>query len=475
MQTLMQMQNEAARETLASRVHTSQWKVAADLKPSLHSRMCACLWGIFIADALSAPAHWYYDTRALKRDYGTITGYVAPHEHHATNSIMFNHWKINKHNVRGLIEGGLFLHGKADFWSKEFTHYHVGLRAGENTLNAQSARVLMRTMLSEDGQYNSQSFLAQYKDFMTIPGSHNDTYAEAFHRQLLDNHLVKGMPLDQSAGAENHDTPSIGGFVMLPPVILTAVADGHATALDSMEKHLLLTHRSARLVANARIYAELLLSLLRGAALQEATSHAAKQLGIDLPSLVGQRISDEDVVARIFGMACYISDSFPVALYFAHKYADDPRAAFLANTNAGGENCHRGSALGAILGAAVGIEGIPAEFLSGLMASTELKREIDGLVNAIIARQVAAPTMYLPMVVNGASVLSHQGDNNWLVDNSVFQANPQDTPGLSYRLRKHVDARDPRNRGPAWGDIVKGFDTGDGWLRVTVPAERDEL
>ena len=25
--------------------------------------MQGCLWGIFIADALSAPAHWYYDTR----------------------------------------------------------------------------------------------------------------------------------------------------------------------------------------------------------------------------------------------------------------------------------------------------------------------------------------------------------------------------------------------------------------------------
>ena len=38
----------------------------------------AALWGIFIADALSAPAHWYYDTAALMADYGTIRGYVAP-------------------------------------------------------------------------------------------------------------------------------------------------------------------------------------------------------------------------------------------------------------------------------------------------------------------------------------------------------------------------------------------------------------
>lgn len=37
------------------------------------------------------------------------------------------------------------------------------------------------------------------------------------------------------------------------------------------------------------------------------------------------------------------------------------RAALLANVNAGGENCHRGAALGALFGAAVGLSKIPAE------------------------------------------------------------------------------------------------------------------
>mgnify|MGYP001810597256 CR=1 FL=1 len=36
-------------------------------------------------------------------------------------------------------------------------------------------------------------------------------------------------------------------------------------------------------------------------------------------------------------------------LYLAYKHADSFEDAVLANTNAGGENCHRGSALGAIV------------------------------------------------------------------------------------------------------------------------------
>jgi hypothetical protein len=39
------------------------------------------------------PAHWYYDVDALHEDYGTITGYVAPQQHHATNYIMADHWR----------------------------------------------------------------------------------------------------------------------------------------------------------------------------------------------------------------------------------------------------------------------------------------------------------------------------------------------------------------------------------------------
>jgi hypothetical protein len=50
---------------------------------------------------------------------------------------------------------------------------------------------------------------------------------------------------------------------------------------------------------------------------------------------------DRCIVGGRFSTACYIEDSFPSLLYLAYKYADDPEAALIANTNVGGENCHR--------------------------------------------------------------------------------------------------------------------------------------
>ncbi len=51
--------------------------------------------------------------------------------------------------------------------------------------------------------------------------------------------------------------------------------------------------------------------------------------------------------------------------------ADNFDKAVLANTNVGGENCHRGAALGALMGAAVGEKGIPPQLIQVSEAHTE--------------------------------------------------------------------------------------------------------
>lgn len=61
--------------------------------------------------------------------------------------------------------------------------------------------------------------------------------------------------------------------------------------------------------------------------------------------------------------------------------------ALLANANIGGENVHRGSVLGAILGARVGDENLPEHLKSGLYDRHLLEEEINSFVNAVIQKQ----------------------------------------------------------------------------------------
>lgn len=65
--------------------------------------------------------------------------------------------------------------------------------------------------------------------------------------------------------------------------------------------------------------------------------------------------------------ACHIGDAFPAAPSLALKHADDPAAGLVANTMAGGDNCHRGVVVGALLDAAHGLAGWPARWRVGLL------------------------------------------------------------------------------------------------------------
>ena len=58
--------------------------------------------------------------------------------------------------------------------------------------------------------------------------------------------------------------------------------------------------------------------------------------------------------------------------------------ALIANANIGGENVHRGSVMGAIVGARVGHENLPNQLKSELHDRKQLESEIDSFVAAVI-------------------------------------------------------------------------------------------
>ncbi|KAE8278570.1 hypothetical protein D5F01_LYC23480 [Larimichthys crocea] len=73
------------------------------------------------------------------------------------------------------------------------------------------------------------------------------------------------------------------------------------------------------------------------------------------------------------GLACYTKGALCSLFYLAHEFHDDPRGGILANTNCGGENCNRGAALGALLGAGGSYSGaaIPQEWKDELRDARE--------------------------------------------------------------------------------------------------------
>ena len=310
---------------------------------------------MFVGDALAMPAHWYYDVAALERDFGTLRDYQPPPDRHPSSILQLaSTGRAGRGSQQGDVVGSVILQGKKHLWGQPNRHYHQGLRGGDNTLNLLCGRVLLRTM-NATGSYDSAAFLRAYVDFMTTPASHNDTYAESYHRAFFANY-ARGCPPEECVGVENHDTASIGGLVTLPPVIVAASADGGPAAMERMVlAHVRLTHQSAKLERYALALGGILPRLLqeRAECVRPLVCEVAQSLEFRLASLVKRMIdeqrSDVDVIGGLLSPACYIDQSFPAVLYLAARYPDDFEAALVANTNVGGDNCHRGAVLGAIL------------------------------------------------------------------------------------------------------------------------------
>ena len=147
-----------------------------------------------------------------------------------------------------------------------------------------------------------------------------------------------------------------------------------------------LTHRSNKLERYALEFSTLLIHLLLGPSGQIASlaCAAAERLGFPATAAIEhirrQHQSNQAVIGGLLSPACYIEHSLPAVLYLAARYADDFEAALIANTNAGGDNCHRGAVLGALLGAALGVAAIPERWVQGLTAHAALEEEIERFV-----------------------------------------------------------------------------------------------
>ena len=135
-------------------------------------RLQNALFGLFVGDALSMPAHWYYKLDNITKVFdGGIHGYVDPPHPHLESFMVGMTYNPDLKNAKRLGRDYDILHGHARFYNTSYSsihihsserenahgnpvpqlgdrfHYHHGLIAGENTLAAHLVRVLMRSVI----------------------------------------------------------------------------------------------------------------------------------------------------------------------------------------------------------------------------------------------------------------------------------------------------------------------------------------
>jgi ADP-ribosyl-[dinitrogen reductase] hydrolase len=311
--------------------------------------------GSLVADAVALPVHWYYDHAALDRDYPELLEpaealrYLPPRNPHP-DSIL---WRSSY-----VAAGPEFdiLGDQAQFWGRRGVHYHQQLPAGGSTLNFQLASELYR-MLRRDRDYDPERWLDHYVAFMRQPARHGDTYVEEYHRHFFTNLAAGRKPINCGV-SDVH----IGGLAHVPAIV-AGLGPRHPDLRRIVRLHLSLTHKDDDVLAAADAFLRMLVRLtrpdrpaddLRTVVIEEASDwvSAAKLADWDRRcGATGGACPDRGVVGRVLSPACYIDEAFPAALFLACRHGDDCAGGVRANALCGGDNCHRGAVVGALLGA----------------------------------------------------------------------------------------------------------------------------
>ena len=283
------------------------------------------------------------------------------------------------------IIGDVINHGKKGYWEKSKSfHYHATLARGENTLEAQLARVLMKSIVANGGKFNADAFRDAYVKFMTTPGSHNDTYASTCHRMFFANMFFRELPPEKCPDNDGHNVDTIDGLV-LPTIAAIAEASRANSTVEDVENVAAqcasVTRKSSKLEHASKVWSRVVYSAVR----EEDDEVVLEQLNKCSFSLHFQRLPRSDGPDQM--TACYLSQALPPLFDMLAKYMQGGTKvweALVSNANVGGENVHRGSILGSVLGARASYSALPLRLIDGLHDKKDLQKEIDDFIGAVL-------------------------------------------------------------------------------------------
>ncbi len=362
------------------------------MENELENRLRGALWGFFAGDALASPTHWFYGgSSQIVSEYGhPIRDYTQPNKHLGGSILNKSdpngggRMKMNSKQSKITIIGDVINHGKLPYWApNQSYHYHATLQKGENTLEASLARVLMKSIVATNGTFDPDHFRQEYMTFMQTKGSHNDTYASTCHRMFFANLIFNKFPPKDCPDNDSHNVDTMDGLVLPTIVALSGLKDPDGLASKS-GACAGVTRKSQVLEDVAGKWSTVVVNAF-GTCFSESLTSFAKQTIRRSPN---PRVRESSTMS-----ACYLGSSLPGLVDMVAKHAPLSETngeavweALLANANVGGENVHRASIMGAVLGARAGYNALPSKLMNGLYAKDDLEQEIEAFVNAVLPK-----------------------------------------------------------------------------------------
>jgi len=338
---------------------------------STSDRAAGAMLGAFIGDAMGLGPHWYYDLAEMRRDFGPwIDGYTTPKPEH---------------------------------------RYHAGMQAGDLSQSGLIMLELLRSLAECDG-YEADDFTRRLDDeilakFDGNPFHGPGGYTNHSIRQTWQARLDGKKWGDAGGNADTSEAAERCG------ILAACFAADPCVAARSAYENAKLTQTDPLVLQHSVAFASVIAAIIRGEAFDRELSDKLMKLvesgeipftsptsiasskrtpGADpfgfaspdallLPSWItqaandpGTRIAPAWKVSLVYGMSCAIPFVLPCAYYLAARFHDDFESAVLHAINGGGQNMARACLTGTLVGAQVGLSGIPSRFIDGLTDGEEI-------------------------------------------------------------------------------------------------------
>lgn len=346
--------------------------------PALVSRMKGALFGAVVTDALSLGTHYEYDATKIKQFYGAIDRYYAPGEKTGGETHGVGWGGRNFHNGNGV--------GPAK-------------RAGECT-DYGDYNILMLEHLAATAdpphRVDLKELVPRWMEALPSWRSWLCTQTKQTYQQVS-----QGEPLDRLGGMSN------------AMALRSAAAYGYFAEEEDVAhaaRTMMFTHREETALDGGEFFARVGFRVVhRGLEPRAAIEEVAREMSPFIQDKVRQGLAKADEamdpaqplsreeyaddlaltsMARLWdvgksepikvGKASPTEGVLPGSIYFIVKYGDLYRAG-RANAEVGGDSASRAVAIGMVLGAHQGLEGVPASLRSTFIGWDRL----DALLNRL--------------------------------------------------------------------------------------------
>ncbi len=298
------------------------------------SNAAAAVWGALVADSLALGAHWVYDTGQIDSQIGKVDRLMdpPPNSFHPTKK------------------------------KGEFTHY------GDQVM-------VLLASLADSGDFRLDAFADAWRAHFAA----YDGYFDHATKETL-NHFDAGKPAGE-AGSRSTD---LSGAARIAPLVCR-YADDPSGLVAAARSQTAMTHNTPDVIDAAEFFARTLVAVVAGHPPLEALT-AVRREYFDRPpfsawvqaGLDSAGASTRSAI-RGFGQMCDVGAGFPGVVHLIAAHENRFEDALIANVMAGGDSAARGLLAGAILGAAVGMDGIPGHWREALVS----RNRIQGLLDQI--------------------------------------------------------------------------------------------